>query len=444
MSLARLALSIAMAGMFLLSGIQLPTHALSSGIPIQHVVVIVQENHTFDNYFGTYPGANGLPPGVALPAKPNATASVKPFPLNKAVSSSDICHSWGCAHAEFDGGKMDGFVYTAGSVLTMGYFDYHQIPYYWDYASQFVLMDNYFSSALAPSLPNHLYLVAGQSGGLVSNAHNATLSFPSIFDELQPSGVSWRYYAQQYASGWNPLPIFKSFVNNPSLMRGIGDTNTFPSDITAGTLASVTWVMPQEEKVSEHPTQNVTAGQDWVVGLVNRIMRSQYWSSTAVFITWDDYGGWYDHVPPPQVDKYGYGFRVPCLIISPFARQGLVDPTQADHSSILKFIETVFNLQPLAARDTAASNLMEAFDFSQTPRAPVILPGSYLAEHYPLTPLASPLNAGQAAPDAKPTSSTVLSISQPISGGDLQSSLVLAVIVLGVVVALRRFGQRRW
>jgi len=437
-------LPVAVVALILISSVPVPQRASSNGIPIQHVVVIVQENHSFDHYFGIYPGASGLPPGVALPAKPNGTASVKPFPLNSGVPPGDICHSWGCAHAEFDGGKMDSFVYTAASVMTMGYFDYHQIPYYWDYASQYVLMDNYFSSVAGPSLPNHLYLVAGQSGGIVTNDRPATLRFPSILDELQTSGVSWGYYAQVYASGWNPLPIFKSLITNDSLMKGIGDTSTFPSDIVAGTLPSVSWVMPQDEKVSEHPPQNVTAGQDWVVGLVDQIMRSQYWWSTAVFITWDDYGGWYDHVPPPQVDKYGYGFRVPCLIVSPCAKRGFIDPTLADHSSILKFIETLFNLQPLAARDAAASNLMEAFDFSQKARAPLILPGSYLPEHYPLTPLTSPPKTGTAAADAKATGSTILSTSQPISGGDLESSLVLAVVVLGVVAALRRFGRWRW
>ncbi|TLY01023.1 MAG: alkaline phosphatase family protein [Thaumarchaeota archaeon] len=405
MSRLSLFLQVTVVALILISSVPVAQRASSNGVPIQHVVVIVQENHSFDNYFGTYPDANGLPPGVALPAKPNGTASVKPFPLNNDVPPRDICHSWGCAHAEFDGGKMDGFVYTAASVMTMGYFDYHQIPYYWDYASQYVLMDNYFSSVAGPSLPNHLYLVAGQSGGIVTNDRPTRLGFPSIFDELQTSGVSWRYYAQLYASGWNPLPIFKSFVPNASLTKGM---------------------------------------QDLVVGLVDQIMRSQYWRSTAVFITWDDYGGWYDHVPPPQVDKYGYGFRVPCLIISPYAKRGFIDPTLADHSSILKFIETLFNLQPIAARDAAASNLMEAFDFSQKARAPLILPGSYLPEHYPLTPLTSPPNTGKAAADAKATGSTILSTSQPISGGDLESSLVLAVVVLGVVAALRRFGRWRW
>src|SRR5713226_5843944 len=197
----RFLIAVALVAILLISNARVPSRAASNGIPIQHVIVIVQENHSFDNYFGTYPGANGLPPGVALPANPNGTASVKPFPLNTDVPSRDICHSWECAHADFDGGKMDGFVYTGGSAATMGYFDYHQIPYYWDYASRYVLMENYFSSALAPSLPNHLYLVAGQSGGLISNAHNATLNFPSIFDELKTSNISWRYYAQQYASG---------------------------------------------------------------------------------------------------------------------------------------------------------------------------------------------------------------------------------------------------
>ena len=139
MSRFGISLPVAVVALILISSVPVPQRASSNGIPIQHVVVIVQENHSFASYVGTYPGANGLPPGVALPAKPNGTASVKPFPLNSDVPPRDICHSWGCAHAEFDGGKMDGFVYTAASVMTMGYFDYHQIPYYRDYASQYVL-----------------------------------------------------------------------------------------------------------------------------------------------------------------------------------------------------------------------------------------------------------------------------------------------------------------
>ena len=139
MSRFGISLPVAVVALILISSVPVPQRASSNGIPIQHVVVIVQENHSFASYVGTYPSANGLPPGVALPAKPNGTASVKPFPLNSDVPPRGICHSWGCAHAEFDGGKMDGFVYTAASVMTMGYFDYHQIPYYWDYASQYVL-----------------------------------------------------------------------------------------------------------------------------------------------------------------------------------------------------------------------------------------------------------------------------------------------------------------
>ncbi len=419
-----------------------PTLPVRSGnvpIPISHIVVIMMENHTFDNYFGTYPGANGLPKGVALPATPNGTAGVKPFPLNRDSPWRDICHSSECALKEYHGGRMDGFVYTAGSNMTMGYFDHHQIPYYWDYASQYVLMDNYYSSIFGPSFPNHLYLVAAQSGGKLENSHNVTFTFPSIIDELQSSHISWKYYAQLYASGWNPLPDFQSFVKNATWGRGISDTFNFPTDVSAGTLPSISWIMPKDEVTSEHPPHNVTAGQNWVVGLVNQVMQSKYWNSSAVFITWDDFGGWYDHVPPPQVDKFGYGFRVPLLIISPYARQGLIDHTQGDHTSILKFIETVFNLPPLTTRDAGAADLMEAFDFSQAPRAPLVLPGPYLPGHYPLT-----LRSGTSGSVGAELTTSTKTSSQQISGGDLQSTIAVVVTGIAGLLALGFLARRRW
>ncbi len=428
-------------GMLLLSGAQFPARAAAGEVPIKHIVVIVQENHTFDNYFGTYPGANGLPKGVALPARPNGTAVVKPFPLNRDSPSRDLCHSWQCSLNDYHGGKMDGFVYTEGSNLTMGYFDHHQIPYYWDYASRYVLMDNYYSSTVGTSFPNHLYLVAGQAGGKLENSHNATFTFPSIIDELQTSHISWGYYAQRYASGWNPLPDFQSFIKDATLGKGISDTFNFPTDVSTGILPSVSWIMPKDEVTSEHPPYNVTAGQNWVVGLVNQVMQSSYWNSSAIFITWDDFGGWYDHVPPPQVDRFGYGFRVPLLIISPYARQGLIDHTQADHTSILKFIETDFNLPPLATRDAGAADLMEAFDFSQAPRAPLVLPGPYIPGHYPLTLRVGASSLGEATVTATATASSSV---QRITGVDLQASLVLGAAGAAVVVILGFIGRRRF
>ena len=360
----------------------------SNSTPIQHIVILFQENHAFDNYFGTYPGANGLNSSIALPVKKGSNVTVSPFHLSsqrlRPFSNTAVT-----ARRAYNNGTMDGFVIATGTNLTMGYYDGSDIPYYWDYASQFVLMDNFFTSAMGPSLPNHLYLIAGQSGNVTGNAQNFTLNFPVIMDELDSSGISWKYYSDGAANfdkpgDWNPLAALASFQNNSSRLQNLAPNSAFVSDVQNGTLANVTWVIPQVNE-SEEPPLNNTAGEHYVVSTINTIMQSKYWNSTAIFVTWDDWGGWYDHVAPPQVDSHGLGFRVPCLIISPYANEAFVDHTQADFTSILKFIETVYSLPPLTSRDAAASNMLEAFNFSQPPRTPLVLPGPYVADHYPLT-----------------------------------------------------------
>ena len=416
--------------------------------PIKHVIVIVEENHTFDNYFGTYPGANGLNGSTPLPAAVSGQALVKPFYLNTTTVPGGLCNSWDCAHTAYDNGKMDGFVTAQASNLTMGYFDYYQIPYYWDYASQFVLLDNFYSSVMGPSLPNHLYLVAGQSGGLTSDAsggalsfnstevHNNTFYFNSIVDELDANQVSWRYYAggSSYLNNWNPMPAFASFQSNNSRMSNVVETTQFASDVANNRLPSVAWVMPETDQASEHPPANVSLGEHDVVTTINTIMKSQYWNSSAIFLTFDDWGGWYDHVPPPQVDGLGYGFRVPCLVISPFARQGVVDHTQGDFTSITKFIESVFSLPPLTTRDASASNLMEAFDFSQSPRNAIVLPGSFVPDHYPLTftngsVFQPPLTSTE--PQTKTLTVTATTVSVPNSSAGDQSLLLASIMIAG-------------
>jgi phospholipase C len=285
---------------------------------------------------------------------------------------------------------MDGFVYAEKSANAMGYYDSRDIPYYWDYASQYVLMDNFFTSEMGPSLPNHLYLIAGQSGNLTKDVNNFTLNFPTVMDQLDAHGVSWKYYndgtnGYTHPGAWNPLPAFQSFKTNASRLKNLAPTAEFVNDVSAGKLSSVSWVIPSGMSESEHPPTDVGVGEHYIVSTINAVMQSPYWNSTAIFVTWDDYGGFYDHVAPPQVDSFGLGFRVPCLVISPYAKQGFIDHTQADFTSILKFIETAHSLPPLTARVAATSNMSDAFDFSQAPRAPLVLPGPYVADHYPLT-----------------------------------------------------------
>jgi len=374
---------------FILTFQSIPTsEAATSNLPIKLIIIIMEENHSFDNYFGTYPGANGINPNFGLPISRVSNQLVLPFHINGTLIPQDLCHDWECQHEAYNNGNMDGFVYAANSNLTMGYFDYRQIPYYWDYASQFVLLDNFYSSVFASSLPNHLYLLAGQSGGVVRRALSANFTLPTIVDELNQNHISWKYYAggHSYLNAWNPLPGFNSFKINQSRTKNLAEPSQFYSDLRSNSLPSVVWIMPSSDRESEHPPYDISLGQKNVVSTINAVMNSRYWNSTAIFLTWDEAGGWYDHVPPPQVDRYGYGFRVPCIIISPFAKRGYIDHVQGDFTSLLKFIETVHSIPALTDRDASANNLMEAFDFSQPQRFPLVLPGVYLPDLYPLTP----------------------------------------------------------
>ena len=394
--------------------------------PIQHIVILFQENHAFDNYFGTYPGANGPNATVALPVKKGSDARVSPFHLS-SLHPPSLDNSQAAARGAYHNGSMDRFVLAEHTSETMGYYDSRDIPYYWDYASQFVLMDNFFTSVMGPSLPNHLYLIAGQSGNLTGNARNFKLNFPVIMDELDSRGITWKYYSGAVAnlsrpSAGNPLPAFASFQTNASRLQNLAPNNAFTSDIRNGTLANVTWVLPMASQ-DEEPSHNITAGEHYVVSTINTIMQSKYWNSTAIFITWDDWGGWYDHVAPPQVDSLGLGFRVPCLVISPYAKQGYVDHTQGDFTSILKFIETTYSLPPLTGRDAAASSMLEAFNFSQAPRAPLVLPGPYVADHYPLTIASSEAAPSNGVPNGVPIT-------------DYAWIIVATTVVLGVLASL--------
>jgi len=220
---------------------------------------------------------------------------------------------------------------------------------------------------MSGSLPNHLYLIAGQSGSIQNNIEpnlpDYSLSFPTIMDELDNHGITWNCYRCSIHR------LFKTFQNHTPKTDA-----DFLSDIDNGTLPAVAWVYA-ERSLSDHPPEN-TEGEKWVGSLLDTIRASDYWESTAIFLTWDDWGGWYDHVAPPQVDGFGFGFRVPLLIISPYAKHGFIDHTLSDFTSILKFIEVVYSLPSLTKRDASANSLMEAFDFSNGPRwDPLMVPG---------------------------------------------------------------------
>ncbi len=375
---------------------------------IQHVIWIIQENHSFDNYFGTYPGADGITPSTCLPKLPGSTSCVAPFHMPKDQPVCDLGHSWGSAHAAYDHGTMDGFVWAEGTPYTMGYYDQKDIPNYWKYARHFTLFDHFFSSLEGPSLPNHVYTVAAQSGGLIVNAaslkalkkamHNPDgFTFRSIVTLLTQGKVSWKYYVDSHPHHvpvtslpwpgssnvsnpkpkefyvWNPLPGFKSIRDNPKLMDHLVAEREFYSDLRNGTLPQVSYLVPDWDD-SEHPPVVIQQGMWYVTRLINAVMESKYWKNSAIFLTWDDYGGFYDHVAPPQYDAFGLGPRVPALLISPYARVNHIDRRNYEFSSILKFIETRWNLPQLTARDSRARDMTSAFDFNQKPIAPYLIP----------------------------------------------------------------------
>jgi len=368
---------------------------------IQHIIFIVKENRTFDNYFGRFAGSNGATTGLA------SNGAVIPMIHESDRMPRDIDHTWYGVHKAIDGGRMDKFDLPYGGNTNGDYLAYTQmfaadIPNYWMYAKHFVLADNMFSSLVGPSFPNHLYTVGAQSGTAIDNfkarpwgcdsvSTNTVqtldpvtkvqkLVFPcfefnTLADSLQTAGISWKYYAataNQNGYHWSALNAIGHIRNSALWATHVIPVDQFVADARAGKLAAVNWVTPKWAE-SEHPPASVCAGENWTVGLINAVMQSPDWNTTAIFLTWDDFGGLYDHVPPPTVDVFGFGPRVPLLIISPYAKNAHIAHKQYEFSSLLKFVEVRFNLPTLTQRDGVANDLLDTFDFAQAPRPPLVL-----------------------------------------------------------------------
>jgi phospholipase C len=438
------------------TGIPVSGHgsAASDISKIKHIIIIMQENRSFDTYFGTFPGANGLPRKngkftICVP-DPKAGDCVYPFhdPVDKNYGGP---HGVSAAKEDINNGKMNGFIGVAengkagcitpddpdcvkGTTDVMGYHDAREIPNYWAYAQNFVLQDNLFEPNSSWSLPAHLYMVSEWSAiclkeGDPMSCINA-LQNPGFPPDFVPKGqpprpapdyawtdltyllfksnISWKYYVQtggqpdcaddaascpsvpQNAKTpgiWNPLPFFDT-VKQDNQLANITDSTNFFKDAKAGTLPEVSWVTPSQAD-SEHPIGLVRAGQAWVTSLVNAVMQSPDWDSSAIFLSWDVWGGFYDHVVPPKVDQNGYGLRVPGIVISPYAKMGYIDHQQLSHDAYNKFIEDVFlngqRIDPKTdgrpdsrpdVRENASQlgNLAQDFDFNQPPRPAFLLP----------------------------------------------------------------------
>ena len=425
---------------------------------IRHIVVIMQENRSFDTYFGTYPGADGLPVSngqfTTCVPDPQTHGCERPYHDGSDINGG-AGHNSATAMADIDGGKMDGFVAQAensprgcSSIQdpacshtvapdVMGYHDAREIPNYWAYAENFALDDHLFEPVSSWSLPDHLYMVSAWSAICTSSAPtsctndivgpyaparqqvyvaeataNGTAPVQDAWTDvtylLHKAGVSWGYYietgdepdcedsaatcpsrSQSYLTPgiWNPLPLFTD-VQQDGQLKNVQPVRNFTTAAGAGTLPAVSWITPSQAN-SEHPPASVHEGQAWVTNLVNAVMKGPDWSSTAIFLSWDDWGGFYDHVVPPTVDGNGYGLRVPSIVISPYAKKDYVDHQVLSHDAFLKFIEDDFlggaRLDPATdgrpdprpdVRESAhqLGNLVDDFDFDQTPRPPLVLP----------------------------------------------------------------------
>ena len=379
---------------------------------IKHVIYIVKENRTYDHYFGRYPRGDGAATGT--------TSDGATIPLRPAadVFRPDLGHGFIEGVRAIDGGRMDGFDLVDNGETLNGYTSFTRagLPAYWAYADNFVLGDRMFSSMYGPSLPEHLFTIAARAGRVVDNklvkgrpgrdycadkaervrrfrsltardrrfvmraeesvdepamqsyweTARPCFNFHTLPDELNARGISWRYYDVNN-SWFNAVEAIKHLFNSEYWGPNVVPQARLRADIRRHRLRRVSWVIPPRG-YNEHPGgPSVCKGENWTVSLMNTLMRSRYWRNTAVFLTWDDFGGFYDHVVPPHVDVMGFGPRVPLLVISPWAKRGYIDHTTYEFSSVVTFIERLFGIHSLSPRDARAHSMMNAFDFSHRP-----------------------------------------------------------------------------
>lgn len=379
-----------------------------SKTPIKHIIVIVQGGRSFDHYFGTYPHANGPSNDTNIPLNPFDKENkeyFKPFHLETTRTLSPLYGSQ-YNKISYNNGSMNGFVYLQdlygfNKELVMGYYDYRDIPYYWNFASRYVLADNFFSPTMGTGLINYLYLYAGDSydyGTTIIPKQGFNID-KTIFDNLETKKLDWKTYMRNYDHSINytndmvrtknvsdtqiirnPLLGIPRFIDNQTLNSHIVDLTEYFNDLKNNTtFPNLSYIILKG--LNEQASSNVAEGQQLVASLVFSLMQSQYWKDSVIILTYDQSGGWYDHVAPPSPSKDNnyreYGFRVPTLVISPYAKQGYIDNTFYDSTSILKFIESVFELPSLTKNDAIANNMSNAFDFNSPHKDPFIPPMVY-------------------------------------------------------------------
>lgn len=403
-----------------------PRFAAEARAHISHVVIIVQENRSFDNLFQGYPGADTAAFGIA---HDGTRVQLEPVSLTVAY---DMSNGFRDFQTSYDNGKMDGWdlrrvlnvkavPLIASQYPQFAYIPHAEVAPYFEMAHNYVLADRMFQSNIDQSFAAHLYLIAAQAGTSTNvpsgrpwgcDAWTGTkvltlttkrqagpgifpcFDFRTLGDELNVAGKSWNYYAPRVVAtdtwrramfmlsqrrlGRKQLPEFGQLWSaydavahdryGPSwAVNVVSPPSQFIRDVRAGRLAAVTWIVP-DWRDSDHSASRSDTGPSWVAAVVNAVGETKFWNSTAIFVTWDDSGGWYDHVPPPQLDYDGLGVRVPLIVISPYAKVGHVSHVQYEFGSILKFAEEVFALPVLAASDRRANDFADCFDFSMHAR----------------------------------------------------------------------------
>ncbi len=371
---------------FALSAASASSPSSQARTPIRHVIIVTMENHSFDNLFGAYPYGGTSPASSTignLTVPDNLYTSLNkgnltPVPQGTFRTANPV-EGYTAYHLDWNNGRMNGFRANSGA-QSMTYFTASQMGPEWVLAQQFALGDMYFSSTLSATMPNRLYGIAGYSP--VINDYGLPPYIPfsqSIFAELNAHGVSWSYYVAHPSDGLDVLAYFHGIGAQTSNVKG---WNTFEAQLSSNTLPAVSYFSPIGVGVSgysQHPPDSVLAGELWLYRLVSDVMHSPEWNSTALFINYDEGGGYYDHVPPPVTGGQQLGFRVPFILISPYAKEDYISGTVMNHASLLAFIDYNWNM-PALNRLVSYSNIpLDMFyglNGSFPPRQPVPLPST--------------------------------------------------------------------
>ena len=348
--------------------------------PIKRIIVVVMQNHSFDNLFGTYPGADGIQPGVAGYSQADASGAMQTPFLITTDATADLAHGRTFYVNAWDNGKMDKYAAVEGD-LSMGHYDSTQahMDKLWTLAGQFALADRYFASVMSNEPANMLYMVSASDNTFAFGVQPVygpcqkpdpaakPFTFPNLGDQLTTAQIPWNWFHENYGDCGNYVPQENPFqyftsTQNTSVIQ---DGSVFYTQLAAGTLPAISFVQPAPAHDMHPGSGPVSRSVDWLDGFVQKVQNSPEWPSVALVIIWDESGGWWDHVPPPQVDSQGLGARVPMLVVSPFAKKNYISHAPMDHTSILRFIQWNWNLPALSAREglDADVNMKDMFQF---------------------------------------------------------------------------------